>query len=108
MLAAQAGCTGTVKLLIEREDVEADLKDNRGYTALMLAAESGYEGIVELLLEREDIDSAAKNNLGQTPLSLAALRGHIGIVELLRLKLERSGARGDGDDESRKGNESQV
>jgi ankyrin repeat protein len=38
-----------VKLLVERDDVEADSKDEDGWTPLSWAARRGHEGIVELL-----------------------------------------------------------
>lgn len=74
----------------------------------MCAAHGGYEAIVKLLLEREDVDPAARNGYDETALWLAEKNGHKGVLELLRLKLKHSGGRGDGADESRKGDTNQV
>jgi ankyrin repeat protein len=38
-----------VKLLVERDDVVADSKDNNGWTPLSWAAEQGHEAVVKLL-----------------------------------------------------------
>ncbi|OBT64232.1 hypothetical protein VE03_06864 [Pseudogymnoascus sp. 23342-1-I1] len=106
--AAEGGHEGTVRLLLERDGVEADVKNAWGnQTPLMCAAHGGYEAIVKLLWEREDVDPVAKNDFGQTALWLAEKSGHTGVVEFLRQKLDHSEAKGDGGDESRKGNKSQ-
>jgi ankyrin repeat protein len=41
--------------LLERADIEVNLKDNEGKTALFRTAERGHEGIVRLLLARREI-----------------------------------------------------
>ncbi len=38
-----------MKLLVERDDVAADSKDNSGRTPLWYAAEQGHEGVVKLV-----------------------------------------------------------
>jgi ankyrin repeat protein len=38
-----------VKLLVERDDVEADSKDNDGRTPLSWAVAGGHEAVVQLL-----------------------------------------------------------
>jgi ankyrin repeat protein len=43
------GHEAVVKLLVERDDVEADSKDQYGLTPLLWAAESGHEAVVKLL-----------------------------------------------------------
>lgn len=50
-----------MKLLVEREDVMADLKDNHGRTPLMWAAESGHEAVVKLLVERDNVVANLKD-----------------------------------------------
>ena len=76
-----------VKLLLERNEVEVNLKDIFGKTALSLAAEGGHTEVVKLLLEQNEIEVNLKDNYAQTALSLAAQRGHPEAVKLL---LERN------------------
>ena len=56
-----------VKLLAERDDIDANSKDNRGRTPLRMAAWRGHEAVVE----RNDVDADSKDNDGRTPLSTA-------------------------------------
>ena len=60
-----------VRLLLERENVDADSKDNDGRSPLSWAAESEDEPIVRLLLERMDVEADSKDNNGDSPLSWA-------------------------------------
>lgn len=76
-----------VKLLAERDDVDANSKDNRGRTPLRMAARRGHEAVVKLLVERNDVDADSKDNDGQTPLSTAVWGGHGTVVKLLRSKI---------------------
>jgi ankyrin repeat protein len=46
-----------VKLLVERDDVDADSKDKDGRTPLSYAVEGRYEAVVQLLVDRDDIDA---------------------------------------------------
>ncbi|KAH6666117.1 ankyrin repeat-containing domain protein [Halenospora varia] len=71
-----------VKLLVERSDIDVNLKDN-GQTALSWAAERGHEAVVKLLIERNDIDVNLKVMYGRTALSRAAAGGHVAVVKLL-------------------------
>ena len=86
---AAAGRRGveTVKLLLERSDVNVDSKDHMGRTPLSRAAENETNETVNLLLERSDINVDSKDFLGRTPLSYAAGSGGVETVKLL---LERS------------------
>jgi ankyrin repeat protein len=72
-----------VKLLVEREDVEADSRDNDGRTPLMLAAQVGHEGIVKLLVEREDVEADSRDNDGRTPLMLVAQTDERGTATII-------------------------
>ena len=54
--AAEGGHEAIVKMLMTRDDVDADSKDWRGDTPLSLAAEGGYEAIVKMLLNRNGVD----------------------------------------------------
>ncbi|KFY52229.1 hypothetical protein V496_08591 [Pseudogymnoascus sp. VKM F-4515 (FW-2607)] len=81
--AAQHGQVATVKLLVERNDVNADSRDNKGRTPLLQAVQYGHAAIVKLLAECNDVDADSKDNFGRTPLSWAVQYGHAAIVELL-------------------------
>ena len=83
--AAASGHEPIVRLLVEREDVDVDSKDNvHGRTPLSWAAISGHEPVVQLLVGRENVDSDSKDSLyGRTPLSWAAASGHEAVVRLL-------------------------
>jgi len=81
--AAGQGHEAAVRLLVEREDVDADSKDTNDRTPLLWAAEGGHEAVVRLLVEREDVDADSMDIDGQTPLSWAAEEGHEAVVRLL-------------------------
>ncbi|KAF8458748.1 hypothetical protein BDZ91DRAFT_800171 [Kalaharituber pfeilii] len=57
--AAMEGHVALVRLLVDREDVDADLKDNYGGTPLSWAATRGHEAIVRLLVERGDVNAGS-------------------------------------------------
>ncbi|KAL2841364.1 ankyrin [Aspergillus pseudodeflectus] len=77
------GHEAVVRLLLDRQDVKADSKDNDGLTPISFAAGGGHEAVVRLLLDRQDVDADSKDNLGRTPLLYAAWRGHEAVVRLL-------------------------
>ncbi|KAF8421777.1 ankyrin repeat-containing domain protein [Tirmania nivea] len=83
--AAGRGHEAVVRLLLERNDVDANAKDNRyGQTPLSWAAGNGHGAVVRLLLERNDVDIDAKDEkYGWSPLSWAAKNGHKAVVRLL-------------------------
>lgn len=53
-----------VKLLVERDDVKADSKDESSQTPLWFAARNGHEAVVRLLTERDDVEADSKNKDG--------------------------------------------
>ena len=96
--AVYNGHETAVKLLLERNDIEADVKDKWGETPLSWAAARGHETVVRLLLERDDVKASVKDKWGQTPLSCAAQDGRETVVRLL---LERHDVEADSKDESK-------
>jgi ankyrin repeat protein len=84
-----------VNLLLKREDVSANLKDDCGQSPLCLATIYDCHNVVRLLLELEDVIAEPRNNYGRTPLSLAAGLGHKEIVKPL---LEQKGVSADSKD----------
>jgi len=67
----------TVKMLLEREDVNPNQADSGywgGHMPLTRAAMSGHKEVVKMLLEREGVNpNQADNKFGRTPLFWAAI-----------------------------------
>ena len=82
-LAAEHKYEETMRLLLQRENVNSDLPDEYGRAPLSYAAESGREGAVKLLLERGTVNPDSSDIEGRTPLSHAADWGREGVVRLL-------------------------
>lgn len=72
-----------MKLLLAKDDVDVNVKDNSGQIPLLMAASNGYDTMMKLLLARSDIDSNSKDIHGRASLSLAASNGHKTVVNLL-------------------------
>jgi hypothetical protein len=82
-LTAYFGVEAVVKLLLNTGKVEADSKNNVGWTPLSWAARNGHEAVVKLLLDTGKVEADSKDDDGRTLLSLAAEQGHEAIVKLL-------------------------
>lgn len=89
VLAVCEGNLRVVELFLRRPDVDVNLFDLSGDSALSAACERGNEEILRLLLSRDDLDPRQKNIQGQTALWLAAAQGNEKIVRLL-LERDRS------------------
>jgi ankyrin repeat protein len=48
-------------VLVEREDVEVNSKDDDSQTPLFRAAQRGHEAVVKELLKQEDVEADAKD-----------------------------------------------
>lgn len=81
--AAAGGHERVVRLLLARNDVQADSKDEYGRTPLSRAAAGGHEEVVKLLLARNDVQADSKDEYGRTPLWRAAAEGHWAVVKLV-------------------------
>src|SRR5205814_655692 len=68
---------------VEREDVNADSKDNDNQTPLSRAAAYGHEAVVQLLLKRKGVNANSKDSYGRTPLWWAKYNQHEAVVRLL-------------------------
>jgi ankyrin repeat protein len=71
-----------VQRLLEKQ-VDMEIQDNDGWTALMWAARNGHEGVVQRLLENQ-VDMEKQDNDGWTALMRAAWKGHEGVVQMLQ------------------------
>jgi hypothetical protein len=84
-----------VKLLLDREDIDINKQDDRGYTALSHAVQcfTPRPGIepAKLLLDRDDIDVNLPNRYGQTPLYFACRLSYVSAVDLVDLLLKKEG-----------------
>ena len=80
------GYNTIVASLLARDDVDVNIQDRHGRTALHLAAsaDSGESKVVSLLLKRADINMTTTDNDGRTPLCVAIDNGHRTIVAKLR------------------------
>ena len=99
LVAAKYGHVKIVKMLLGREDIYVNKKDEDGKTVLMMpglmsalwhgAALSGNEQVVNtvrLLLDRPDFNVNQQDNNGKTVLLLAADTGNLELVKLLLLR----------------------
>jgi len=58
-----------VKLLLDKEDVDSEIKDDYGQTLLWWVATNGHEAVVKLLLDKEGVDPDSKDSYySRTPL----------------------------------------
>lgn len=91
MLAATYNLTDIVKLLLERKDIDVNIQNKIGITALNAAAAVSFKNkndpenkkCVELLLKHNGIDVNLADDKGISPLVYAAHNGKIEIFELL-------------------------
>jgi ankyrin repeat protein len=84
-LAAANGHVGVVSRLLQRQDIDVDVKDsNFGQSPLWKAVDGGHVAVVQLLLGHPNVTVNSRNRpWGQTPLWRAAEHGHTAIVRLL-------------------------
>jgi ankyrin repeat protein len=70
----EKGYEKTVKLLVEKSEVNVNERYLFGWTPLFMAVHYQKSSIVELLLATDSVDINLPNNFGVTPFSLAAER----------------------------------
>lgn len=83
MLAARGGNLKIVKTLIAHHDIDLDLQDRNGMTALILAVRERHRAIVEILLNAGASVNMMDSHAGRTPLRYAAERDFPELVSLL-------------------------
>jgi ankyrin repeat protein len=62
------------KAILAKDNVDVNLKNNDGTTALMFALEKDRQDVVKILLARDDVDVALQDNEGRTALMFASLK----------------------------------
>ena len=82
-VAVYGGKAKIVERLIEREDVDVNLRDGDYCSPLVSAARNRHSAIVRLLLTRKDIDVNSRDVFGRTPLWCAVNCGREDIVRQL-------------------------
>lgn len=83
LLATAMGNDMMVMLLLKREDIEVNTKDQYGWTPLFWAVKGGHEAVVKILLARQDVEVNLEDKDSQTPLLEAARMEHDTVVWLL-------------------------
>ncbi|WP_269520725.1 ankyrin repeat domain-containing protein [Alteromonas sp. BMJM2] len=63
--------------------INANIADEKGYTALILAAYHGHSETVEFLIAQSDADPCQEDNRGNTALMGAIFKGHAGVAKQL-------------------------
>ena len=81
MNAAERGDLITVQRLLADPQIDVNLTDSGGDTALCYAALSGHAGVVAALLNVDGID--VNRSAYGTPVAMAAYWGHIAVVGAL-------------------------
>jgi ankyrin repeat protein len=85
MWAVEGGKVNVVTILLEY-NVDINIENNDGMTALHWAAQKGDLVVLKLLVEKgAKVDSTDKN--GNTPLDLAEIYEHKEIMEYLIIKI---------------------
>ncbi|QKX54879.1 uncharacterized protein TRUGW13939_01969 [Talaromyces rugulosus] len=81
--AAAMGQDDTVKLLLQRPDLDPNLESRGGLTPLMVAARNNHEDVIDSLLKSDRVDPNMRCWKHGTVLISAAERGQTRIVEML-------------------------
>lgn len=82
--AARNGHMAVLRLMLDTDEVDVDLKDGaKRRTPLTWAAKGGHETVVRLLIDTRKVNVNSRDWAGQTPLCWAATNGYEAIVRLL-------------------------
>ena len=77
------GLPKIIRLLLARDDVYCDSKDEDGRTPLTWAARFGRPRAVKLLLAQDDVDPNSRDKYGYTPLHWAVKKSHFQAANFL-------------------------
>jgi ankyrin repeat protein len=82
--AATYGHVESLKILLAASNIDVNLADEEGDTAIKMAADDGHEAAVRMLLEVPGIKTDVRcTRDGHTAKSIAIANGHDGVVRLL-------------------------
>lgn len=79
----QKGHDSLIRFFLDENEMDVNLQDGLGYTALMHAAQGGYTRVVSLLLSRNNIDVNKHNKDGDTALFCALKQGYSDVIRFL-------------------------
>ncbi|CAG8668926.1 7325_t:CDS:2 [Rhizophagus irregularis] len=82
MVAACENCSDVVKYLVKLSNVDIDLQNNEGESALYQAASMGNAEVVDILIDA-NANVECCNNENITPLIIAAYHGHAEVCRVL-------------------------
>jgi len=83
ILAASSGNVELVKRLLDRKNLDINVKNQWGVTPLLGAVRYGHLEVVKMLLSREDVDIDVEDKGGSTALISANSFGYSEILKLL-------------------------
>ncbi|ETW02556.1 hypothetical protein H310_06038 [Aphanomyces invadans] len=83
LVAATTGQVEVVRTLLAQHDIQVNVQDDLGISALMLACDGGHLEIVRLLLAHPDIDVNEQDAEGMTPLMSAVMSDQVDVVQAL-------------------------
>ncbi|KAL2786379.1 hypothetical protein BJX66DRAFT_342204 [Aspergillus keveii] len=93
--SAMSGSEEVTAVFLQMHNIDINLPNYAGQTALWCAAHLGHSAIVQRLLEKDDINIECRDESGQTPLGTAVIEGYIDVVKLLLAKGADINARDD-------------
>ena len=77
------GHTEIAKQLLDKKDIDVNLQNKDGNTALILASDKGHTEIAKQLLDKKDINVNLQTIDGDTALTFASYKGHTEIAKQL-------------------------
>ena len=85
IIACKLGLEEVVQYLLHHPNLDVNIADNDGDTALLLACgrSPNNEAIVSMLLSHQDIQVNKVNSFRDTPLITACMKSQLGVVKLL-------------------------
>lgn len=91
--AIMTGCIATIRMLLQRKDVDLELRMGRGRTALHQAVQTANSiETSKLLLQLKDLDIEARDDDGNTPLLMAASATWHVEMDLVDFLIRQGGA----------------
>ena len=84
--AARGGSYAMVKTLLKKKEMNINLKDGLGHTALHESVKNGHDSLVERLLRSQNAKVGLADNKGNTALHLAVINRSVSICSIITRK----------------------